>query len=433
MRSALDRLRDRFRREATHCSDTGAVRYLSAAVRAPAGQPAVTAIVSRPCQRIMNSLPAVTLSHRTDDALLREIAIVPDRGRPLRRLGFLTIGQFDPADPGPGHEQTLRMIERAEELGFDSVWVRQRHLQPGISSPVALLAAASQRTKRISLGTAVIPLGFENPLRLAEDLATIDILSGGRLNPGVSVGTPLLYEHFKTVLYPETHDLEIFSKERVSRLLACIRGDTVSDFEGAIGHDRFFRSVQPHSPGLADRVWYGGGLRSAQWAASHGLNYLTANLVSTEGTSSRDFATIQAEHIDMFRSNHPDPESARVSQGLVVIPTDSASREQIERYRAYASERFERTRRPQGPRGMVVSPDYVGTSDELADVLHAHSGFQRVDEVAFALPFNFAEDDYVQIITDMATELGPRLGWRPALPGTEPIDSPACSTAHLKV
>ena len=165
----------------------------------------------------------------------------------------------------PGHEQTLRLIERAEELGFDSVWVRQRHLQPGISSPVALLAAASQRTNRIALGTAVIPLGLENPLRLAEDLATIDILSGGRLNPGVSVGTPLLYEQFKTALYPETHDMENFSKERVLRLLACLRGDPVSHFEGTIGQDRFFRQVQPHSP-----VWPTGSGTAADCSRQRG-------------------------------------------------------------------------------------------------------------------------------------------------------------------
>src|SRR6202007_1107744 len=131
------------------------------------------------------------------------------------------------------------------------------------------------------------------------------------------------------------------------------------------------------------RVWYGGGLRSAEWAGIHGLNYLTANLVSSDGTDSTDFATIQAEHIDTFRANHPHPESARVSQGLVVIPTDSASPEQIRRYRAYAADRFARTLQAQGPRGMVISPDYVGTSDELADVLYAHGGFRRVDEVAF--------------------------------------------------
>src|SRR3954468_9772388 len=123
---------------------------------------------------------------------------MPERGQPLRSLGFLTIGKFDAMNPGPGHEQTLRLFEHAEVVGFDSVWVRQRHLEPGISSPVALLAAASQRTTRIGLGITAIPLGLENPLRLAEDLASVDILSGGRLNPGVSVGTPLMYQHFKT-------------------------------------------------------------------------------------------------------------------------------------------------------------------------------------------------------------------------------------------
>ncbi|MCW2685121.1 MAG: luciferase [Mycobacterium sp.] len=336
---------------------------------------------------------------------------MPEQGKPLRKLGFLTIGRFDEADPGPGHEQTLQMIERAEALGFDTVWLRNRHLQPGISSPVAMLAAASQRTSHIELGTAVIPLGLENPLRLAEDLATADLLSNGRVNPGVSVGTPMLYEHFKAKLYPETHAVENFSKDRVVRLLECLRGEPVSDFEGTIGIEQYSRRVQPYSPGLADRVWYGGGLSSAIWAGQQGINYLTSSVVSTEGTESRDFATIQAEQIDAFRAHHPRPETARVSQGLVVIPTDSASAEQVGRYRAYAASRFERTKTPQGPRGMLFSPDYVGTSDELAEKLFAHAGFRRSDEVVFALPFSFEESDYVQIVTDMAERLGPKLGW----------------------
>jgi alkanesulfonate monooxygenase SsuD/methylene tetrahydromethanopterin reductase-like flavin-dependent oxidoreductase (luciferase family) len=339
---------------------------------------------------------------------------MPKRGTALRKLGFLTIGRFDAVDPRPGHEETLRIIERAETLGFDSVWLRQRHLQAGVSSPVALVAAASQRTRRIELGTAVIPLGLENPLRLAEDLATVDVLSGGRLNPGVSVGIPLLYEHFKTALYPESHEMQDFSKARVERLLACLRGDPVSAFEGTLGGEEFYCHVQPHSPGLAGRVWYGGGLQSAVWAGNRGLNYLTANLVSGEGTHSNDFADIQAEHIDAFRAHHPNPVNARVSQGLVVIPTDSATPKQVARYRAYAASRFERTLKPQSPRGMFVSPDYVGESKELADILYAHRGFHRVDEVAFALPHGFGEDDHCQIITDMAEKLGPMLGWAPA-------------------
>lgn len=343
---------------------------------------------------------------------------MPERGQRLRKLGFLTIGRFDADNPGPGIEETLETIERAEAIGFDSVWLRDRHLQPGISSPVAIMAAASQRTRRIELGTAVIPLGLENPFRLAEDLATVDILSGGRINPGVSVGTPMLYDHYKAALYPESHALQDFSKERVLRLLRHLRGEPVSDFAGTVGIEQFTDRIQPHAPGLADRVWYGGGMESAIWAGRQGINYLTSSVVSTEhipeGNRPRDFATIQGEQIDAFRAHHPHPESARVSQGLVVIPTDSATGDQVRRYRGYAASRFERTKKPQGARGMLFSPDYVGTSDELADQLFAHAGFRRADEVAFALPFTFTEADYRQIITDLANNLGPKLGWTPA-------------------
>jgi alkanesulfonate monooxygenase SsuD/methylene tetrahydromethanopterin reductase-like flavin-dependent oxidoreductase (luciferase family) len=344
---------------------------------------------------------------------------MPRRGEPLRKLGFLTIGRFDAANPAPGLEETLEVITRAEALGFDSVWLRCRHLQPGISSPVAIMAAASQRTSRIELGTAVMPLGLENPFRLAEDLATVDLLSGGRVNPGVSVGTPMLYDHFKESIYPNTHDVEDFSKERVLRLLRGLRGEPVSDFTGTMGIEQFTDTIQPHSPGLADRVWYGGGMSSAAWAGEQGINYLTSSVVSIDGTESRDFATIQGQNIDVFRTafdaHHAHSGRVpRVSQGLVVIPTDSATDAQIARYREYAASRFERTTSPQGPRGMLFSPDYVGPSNELADQLYAHAGFQRADEVAFALPFTFAEDDYRQIISDLAEKLGPRLGWEPA-------------------
>jgi alkanesulfonate monooxygenase SsuD/methylene tetrahydromethanopterin reductase-like flavin-dependent oxidoreductase (luciferase family) len=98
------------------------------------------------------------------------------------------------------------------------------------------MAAASQRTSRIELGTAVIPLGLENPFRLAEDLATVDILSGGRINPAVSVGTPMLYDRYEDALYPGTSDVEDFSKERVLRLLRALRGEPVGDLGRRAGH-----------------------------------------------------------------------------------------------------------------------------------------------------------------------------------------------------
>jgi alkanesulfonate monooxygenase SsuD/methylene tetrahydromethanopterin reductase-like flavin-dependent oxidoreductase (luciferase family) len=338
---------------------------------------------------------------------------VPQTSEPLRRLGFLTIGLFDEADPRPGHETTLAVIELGEQLGFDSAWVRHRHLQYGISSPVAVLAAATQRTSRIDLGTAVIPLGWENPLRLAEDLATVDILSGGRLNPGISVGPPMHYEHVKQALYPDTAEAEDFGYQRVERLLSFVRGEAASDFNGTLGFENFSDRIQPHSPGLARRLWYGGGsLRSAQWAGEHAMNLLTSSVVKAE--ESADFAEIQLSQIRTFRAHHPEGAKARVSQGLVVIPTDSASPEQRAKYEAYAAARTPRTATPQGPARMLFARDLVGTSAEIAEQLYAHAAFREVDEVAFALPFSFEHADYVQILTDIATELGPELGWSPA-------------------
>ena len=338
---------------------------------------------------------------------------MPRSSEPLRRLGFLTIGLFDEADPRAGHESTLSIIELGEQLGFDSAWVRHRHLQYGISSPVAVLAAATQRTSRIELGTAVIPLGWENPLRLAEDLATVDILSGGRLNPGMSVGVPMNYDQVKEALYPDTGDIEDFSYERVRRLLSFVRGEKASDFSGTVGFEAFSDRVQPYSPGLARRLWYGAGsVRSAQWAGENVMNLLTSSVTRAEETE--DFAQNQLAQIQAFRAHHPDGEKARVSQGLVVIPTDSASPEQRAKYEAYVAARTPRTATPQGPARMMFAKDVIGTSAEIAEQLYAHAGFREVDEVAFALPFSFEHEDYVQILTDLATKLGPELGWSPA-------------------
>ncbi len=337
---------------------------------------------------------------------------MPAPGSPLQHLGFLTIGSFDPADPRSGHEATLRTIELGERLGFDSAWVRHRHLQYGISSPVAVLAAATQRTTRIALGTAVTPLGWENPLRLAEDLATVDVLSGGRLNPGVSVGPPMHWDDVKGALYPDTADAEDLTHTRVERLLRLVAGEPASSFAGREGVvEEWSDRVQPHSPGLRGRLWYGAAsTRSARWAGGAGMNLLTSSVVRAEGDAP-DFAAIQAGQIRAYREAGG---TGRVSQGLVVVPTDSATPEQRERYAAYVAARTPRVGVPQGPGRLLFAPDLLGSSEEIAAALYAHEAFREVTEVVFALPFSFAEDDYEQLLTDVATRLGPLLGWSPA-------------------
>jgi alkanesulfonate monooxygenase SsuD/methylene tetrahydromethanopterin reductase-like flavin-dependent oxidoreductase (luciferase family) len=198
-----------------------------------------------------------------------------------------------------------------------------------------------------------------------------------------------------------------------------VRGEPVRSFAGPEGFEQFSRRVEPHSPGLAERFWYGGGsLRSAQWAGENRMNFLTSNVVRFEGT--QDFAQTQAAHIHTFREHHPDGAAARVSQGLVVIPTDSASAEQRTKYERYAEARTPRTFSPQGPAQMMFALDLVGPAESIAERLYAHAAFRLVDEVVFALPFTFEHDDYVQILTDIATRLGPALGWRPASASSYP-------------
>ena len=137
------------------------------------------------------------------------------------------------------------------------------------------------------------------------------------------------------------------------------------------------------------------------------MNFLVSNVVKAE--DSVDFAEIQAGHIRAFRA--AAPESSRVSQGLVVIPTDSATDEQRAKYAAYVEARSDRIGIPQGPAKLLFAQDLLGTSEQIAEALYAHAGFREVRKVVFALPFSFEHEDYVQILTDIATHLGPALGW----------------------
>jgi alkanesulfonate monooxygenase SsuD/methylene tetrahydromethanopterin reductase-like flavin-dependent oxidoreductase (luciferase family) len=180
----------------------------------------------------------------------------------------------------------------------------------------------------------------------------------------------------------------------------------------AIGFEQFSSRVEPHSPGLRSRMWYGAAsLASARWAGENEVNLLTSSVVKAE--ESEDFAQVQLSQIRTFRDSHPAGAAARVSQGLVVIPTDSASAAQRAKYAAYVAARTPRTAAPAGPARMMFARDILGPSELIAEALYAHAAFREVTEVAFALPFTFEHEDYVQLLTDLATRLGPLLGWAP--------------------
>lgn len=313
----------------------------------------------------------------------------------ITKLSFLIPGNYAEADPHAGLEATLRIIELGEQLGYHGAWVRQRHLEHGISSAAVFLAAASQRTSVIELGSAVIQIGYESPFRLAEDLAMVDALSRGRLNVGLSAGPPQHLDLLGPLVFDGDWKSFDFSHQRISRLVQCLRSEPLGE-PIAIPGGKTVPRLQPAALGLIDRLWYGGGsLKSAQWAGRNGFNLLVGNVASGEGTD--DFITAQLNQIATYRAAGG---KGRVAIGRVIVPTDNAAAATRERYRNYAEARRARTLQPNGEKRTMFARDLVGTVAEIAARLSADGAVAQADELRIELPYEFDESDYAQILID---------------------------------
>jgi len=240
----------------------------------------------------------------------------------ISKLSFLIPGNYAENDPHTGLEATLRIIELGEALGYHCAWVRQRHLEHGISSAAVFLAAASQRTHQIELGSAVIQIGYESPFRLAEDLAMAEALSAGRLNVGLSAGPPQHLDLLGPLVFDGDYRSFDFSHRRIARLVELLRAEPLGE-PIAIPGGKAVPRLQPGVPGLLNRLWYGGGsLKSAEWAGANGFNLLVGNVTSGEGTD--DFVTAQLNQIAVYRVQARGG-SGRIALGRVIVPLDGAS------------------------------------------------------------------------------------------------------------
>ncbi|MYV99816.1 LLM class flavin-dependent oxidoreductase, partial [Streptomyces sp. SID3343] len=175
------------------------------------------------------------------------------------RLGFLT-HVTGAGDARATYRETIELAVAAEEFGYDSFWLAQHHLGAQgalLPSPFVLLAAIAERTTRIRLGTAVIVGSVEHPIRLAEDAAVLDALSGGRLELGLGAGAdPSTFAAFG-VAHSERHARLHDTVDAVLDLLA--------------GSD-----LVPAAPTLRERVWLGtGSAEGVAWAVERGLGVLS--------------------------------------------------------------------------------------------------------------------------------------------------------------
>jgi alkanesulfonate monooxygenase SsuD/methylene tetrahydromethanopterin reductase-like flavin-dependent oxidoreductase (luciferase family) len=339
-----------------------------------------------------------------------------ERTLTVRQIAFLTPGNFSENDPRSGLEAALRLFEAGERLGFDGAWVRSRHLERAVSSAATFLAAASQRTRSIELGAAVIQLGYENLFRLAEDLSTADVLSGGRLQIGVSAGPPIHGALLGARLYEGDSAAIDFSHNRALRLRDNLSGDYFGApdqlVSSAAGDVR--PRLRPHAPTLYRRLWYGGGsIRSVQWAGRNGFHLLIGNLNQSEESDS--FFETQRRHLELYSSTWIGAAPPRIALGRVIVPTDRADASSRQRYVAFAEARRARTLGPQGPRRTLFAPDLVGSSDQILETLRGDPILPEVDELRLELPYDCALEQYVQILTDFVEKIAPEFGWRPLL------------------
>lgn len=329
----------------------------------------------------------------------------------INKVGIISPGSYAADNPRQGLEDTLELFQLAEELGYQAAGIRQRHLEHGSSSALTFLAAATQRTERIRLESNVVPLGYENPFRLAEDFATVAALAGGRLTVGISTSAPhsdLLREVSRPDTSPYTDPYEL-----IERFLKAISGYEPDSQPLATPYGAAHRPIiSPYLPDLIHDVWLGAGSdRSAVWAAQHGLAISLGNLTNAVGD--KGFEESQKARIDLYRSEYQGEGSPRVAVERVLLPLDSASSHQREHYKEFAAERLPRTTKPQGERRTAIQSDLLGSSEEIIDRLAGDPSFDGETELRISLPYAFERAEYEQIIGDIAEHILPALGWSP--------------------
>lgn len=348
-----------------------------------------------------------------------------------KKLGFLLHLDSD-LSPAESYRQAIELFVWAEELGYDSGWVIQRHFRQGnehVSSPLLLLAAIAQHTSRIRLGTGVLVLPLEDPLKVAEDAATLDVLSGGRLELGIGAGPfPGAWEAFGRDLENRHRAWE----DSVARLHSVLEGGALNSL-GEVLH--------PPGTGVRGRIW-----QATSSAPEHALAQARAAGAAGDGLqlsratdwNRQQSPEAQAVLVDAYRSALPAGADPRVLVSRAVYP--DRSREQALSKLVDGARRWQSWFGALGRAGVndVTPEEYLvrdhtrfGTAGEIADGLSADAGVAAATELLVSFPPAVpAIEEHRRLLEATATDVAPRLGWRQARGDREPLVDAAAAGAR---
>jgi len=335
-------------------------------------------------------------------------------------FGFLSFGHWRAVSGSETRSaadallQTIELAQAAEELGIDGAFVRVHHFERQLASPFPLLTAIAAKTSRIEMGTAVIDMRYENPLYMAEEAAAADLISGGRLQLGVSRGSPETVLRGAEAFGYRPADGETdadAARHKTEIFLAAIGGAAVATTDPARTGVRAGLAIQPQSPGLADRIWWGAGTRAtAQWAATMGMNLQSSTLL-TEDTGV-PFDQLQAEQLRLYRQ-------AWAEQGWDREPLVSVSRsvlpitEDIDREYFGGQGHEDQIGLLEGVRSRF-GRTYAGEPDRIAAELAADEAVQAADTVLFTVPNQLGVAYNTWLLATIARGVAPAIGWTPA-------------------
>jgi alkanesulfonate monooxygenase SsuD/methylene tetrahydromethanopterin reductase-like flavin-dependent oxidoreductase (luciferase family) len=338
----------------------------------------------------------------------------------MKKIGFLSFGHWRAASGSQTRTaadallQTIELAQAAEEIGIDGACVRVHHFERQLASPFPLLSAMAARTNRIEIGTAVIDMRYENPLYMAEEAAAADLISGGRLQLGVSRGSPeTVLRGAESLGYrPADGETDADAARRKTRMfLAAIGGAVVARTDPARTGISGGLTVQPQSPGLAERIWWGSGTRATgQWAAQMGMNLQSSTLLSED--TGVPFDQLQAEQIRLYRE-------AWAEQGWAREPRVSVSRsvlpitEDIDRMYFGEQGHDDQIGLLEGVRSRF-GRTFAGEPDRIAAELAADEAVRAADTVLFTVPNQLGVAYNARILDTIARYIAPAIGWTPA-------------------
>jgi len=342
--------------------------------------------------------------------------------RDMKKIGFLSFGHWTPSPQSQTRSaadallQSIDLAVAAEELGADGAYFRVHHFARQLAAPFPLLSAVGARTSRIEIGTAVIDMRYENPLYMAEDAGAADLIAGGRLQLGISRGSPEQvidgWRHFGYAP-PEGQSEADMARHHAEVFLEILRGDGFAKpkprpmFPNPPGLLR----LEPHSEGLRERIWWGASSNAtAVWAAKLGMNLQSSTLKDDE--TGEPFHVQQAEQIRAYReawkaAGHTRQPRVSVSRSIFALVDD-----RDRAYFGYGNDEDDKIGFIDEKTRAIFGRSYAAEPDVLIRQLAEDEAIAEADTLLLTVPNQLGVAYNAHVIEAILTHVAPALGWR---------------------